>query len=211
MVESILFASTNNRIGGVGVGRKVVQSLLQPLFPSSQPFLSLDGSLEAYSSHESTWQWGNLLRSKFRPSCFRTTLSVFHGHLTRCAPDIWEKPPISLPLTQDTLWRDQASLCPGWKNMDGPTAGPLGSEPSSSWPSLLWVTKLHTLLCPVGAYFFPLDFFFSLWCLHELVEPVTWWVRVYIWGSAAWGSSVYIEVTPSLGLGCSPALGFQQW
>lgn len=55
--------------------------------------------------------------------------------------------------------------------------------------------------------FFPW-IFFCFWCLHELVEPVTWWVHVYICRSAAQGSSVCIEVTPSLGLGCSPSWGF---
>lgn len=151
------------------------------------------------------------------PCCFRTTLSVFHGCSAQCASDIEEKSTVHGSAAPDKgfpHWEGvQASCVQVWKSPCDLIAGPLDSGPFDSWSSPLWVTKLYTLLSPFKAYFFSLGFFFFLWCLCELVEPITWWVHVYICRSTAWGSFVCIEVISSLGLGCSPswAFGSSSW
>lgn len=62
--ESILLASTNNGVGGVGAGRRGVPSLQSSSHPSpclqaGQLLPSLDEPVEAPSFHEDTWQHGS--------------------------------------------------------------------------------------------------------------------------------------------------------
>lgn len=58
----LLFISTNNRVRGMGVGRKGVLFRIYPIHPlllSSRLFPSLDRALEAPCFHEDTWPWGS--------------------------------------------------------------------------------------------------------------------------------------------------------
>lgn len=71
---------------------------------------------------------------------------------------------------------------------------------SESQNSILCSVSLEHIFFPLN-FFLPLVFTWTGWTCHVVSH-------VYICRRAAQGSSVCIEVTPSLGLGCSPSWDF---